>query len=353
MHRADSPGRIKLMGEETDHVLGYSISLAINLYTVVHAQMHNNVRIYSRSLREVREFDPKKPQKTGDWSDVVKAVFWALQDEGYEAGGLKAIIGGDLPLGPSLGAYTSLETAFISLLNAMYGLNMLPVEIPLFAKKAAVEYLGAPVGISEPVAICLGKRGKALFLNSDTLHYSYIDFPADAKIILFTAGIEKSISYQSYLERKKLLEESLQILGKRSSIDVTEGELRNLPSLYRRLLGFAVRENRRVLELRDALKGEDLEMAGELLTTSHWDFSRNYEAGCDELNFVVKRAIEAGAYGAKAVDAGFNGHLAILADVDNVVQIAESVLTSYIQRFNWEATYHIVEPVDGVSVKII
>ncbi|MDK2914814.1 MAG: galactokinase [Thermococcaceae archaeon] len=65
MHRADSPGRIKLMGEETDHVLGYSISLAINLYTVVHAQMHNNVRIYSRSLREVREFDPKNPRRRG------------------------------------------------------------------------------------------------------------------------------------------------------------------------------------------------------------------------------------------------------------------------------------------------
>ena len=353
MYRVDAPGRINLMGEHTDYALGYVMPMAVNLYTVVHAQMANSVRVYSQVFHDVHEFPIESPTKSGNWSDHVRAVFWALQSEGYNVGGLKAIIGGDLPVGSGLGSSASLKVAFISLLNKMYDLNLLPVEVALLARKAENDYMKVPAGVSDPFTIVNGRKGHVLFMDTDTLNHSYIRFPESARLIAFYTGITREVASSSYAERKKMAEETLRLLGRHSSIDVSERDLRTLPSLYRRFFGYIVRENRRVLEARDALRSGDLEKLGELMTTSHWDLARNYDVSSEELDFIVKRAVELGAYGAKMTGAGFGGSAIILTDEEGAIDLAETLMADYTRAFNWEPEYHIVIPSDGVSVRII
>jgi len=353
MYRVDSPGRVNLMGEHTDYALGYVMPMAINLYTVVHAQMSNSVRVYSQIFHDVHEFPVDSPTKSGNWSDHVRAVFWVLKNEGYKVGGVKAIVGGDLPVGSGLGSSASLKVAFISLLNKMYELNLLPVEIALLAKKAENEYMKVPTGVSDPFTVVHGKKGHVLFIDTDTLNHSYIKFPESARLIAFYTGITREVAGSSYAERKKLAEETLRLLGKHSSIDVSERDLRGLPSLYRRFFGYIVRENRRVLEARDALRAGDLEKLGELMTTSHWDLARNYDVSSEELDFIVKRAVELGAYGAKMTGAGFGGSAIILTDENRAVDITRMIIEEYTRVFNWDPECHIVIPSDGVKARIV
>ncbi len=351
MYRADSPGRINLMGEHTDYALGYVMPMAINLYTVVHAQMGNTVRIYSQVFRDVHEFSISNQQKENNWSDHVRSVFWVLREEGHRIGGLKAIVGGDLPIASGLGSSASIKVAFLSLLNEMYGLNLLPVEVALLAKKAENKYMDVPAGISDPFSIVSGKKDHVLFIDTDTLNYSYLKFPRDWRLIAFYTGIPREVASSKYAERKRMAEEVLNLLGKHSSIYVNESELRTLPSLYRKAFGYIVRENRRVLEARDALRTGDLEDFGELMTTSHWDLARNYDVSSEELDFLVKKSVELGAYGAKMTGAGFGGSVVILTDSEKATRIAEGLTELYEERFNWEAEYHVVVPSDGVKVR--
>ncbi|ASJ07809.1 galactokinase [Thermococcus siculi] len=351
MYRVDSPGRVNLIGEHTDYTLGYVMPMAIDLYTVLHAQMDDKVRVYSRVFRDVREFGLDSIERVNDWSDYVRAIFWVLREEGHRIGGMKGILGGDLPIGSGLSSSASLELAVLAFLNEAYGLKLLPIEMALLAQKAENEFVGVPCGILDQFTVVHGRKDHVIFLDTDTLRHEYIEFPRNVQVLVFYTGVKRELSSSAYAERKRVAEETLRLLGKRTSKDADERELRNLPSLYRRFFGYIVRENRRVLEARDALKSGDVNTLGELMTDSHWDLARNYDVSSEELDFFVRKAVEFGAYGAKLTGAGFGGSAIALVDSDRALDVAMRVTEEYIKHFNWEPDYHLVSPSDGVTVR--
>ncbi|KUH32658.1 galactokinase [Thermococcus celericrescens] len=351
MYRVDSPGRVNLIGEHTDYALGYVMPMAIDLYTVLHAQTDERVRVYSQISREVKEFGLDEIRKASDWADYVRGIFWVLREEGYDVGGMKGILGGDLPIGSGLSSSASLELAVLAFLNEAYRLNLLPIEMALLAQKAENEFVGVPCGILDQFAVVHGKRDHAIFLDTDTLEHEYIRFPNDVQVLVFYTGVKRELSGSAYAERRTVAEETLRFLGKRTSKEVEEEELRNLPSLYRRFFGYIVRENRRVLEARDALRSGDVRAFGELMTASHWDLARNYEVSSEELDFFVRKAVEFGAYGAKLTGAGFGGSAVAIVPEELAPDVAMRVTDEYVRHFNWEPDYHLVSPSDGVSVR--
>ena len=351
MYRVDSPGRVNLIGEHTDYSLGYVMPMAIDLYTVLHAQRDDRVKVYSQVFREVEEFVLDEIRKSNSWGDYVRSIFWVLKEEGYEVGGMKGILGGDLPIGSGLSSSASLELAVLAFLNEAYKLNLLPVEMALLAQKAENEFVGVPCGILDQFTVVHGKKNHVIFLDTDTLRHEYIEFPRDVQVLVFYTGVKRELAGSAYAERRKVAEETLRLLGKRTSKEVDESELRNLPSLYRRFFGYIVRENRRVLEARDALKAGDVEAFGELMTASHWDLARNYDVSSEELDFFVRKAIEFGAYGAKLTGAGFGGSAVAIVEEERALDVAMRVTEEYIRHFNWEPDYHLVAPSDGVTVR--
>ncbi|ASJ14859.1 galactokinase [Thermococcus radiotolerans] len=351
MYRVDSPGRVNLIGEHTDYALGYVMPMAIDLYTVLHAQADERVRLYSQISREVKEFDLDEIRKANDWADYVRGIFWVLREEGHRIGGMKGIIGGDLPIGSGLSSSASLELAVLAFLNEAYKLNLLPIEMALLAQKAENEFVGVPCGILDQFAIVHGKKDHLIFLDTDTLQHEYLRFPSDVQVLVFYTGVKRELAESSHMEGRKVAEEALRLLGKRTSKEVEEEELRNLPSLYRRFFGYIVRENRRVLEARDALRSGDVRAFGELMTASHWDLARNYDVSSEELDFFVRKAVEFGAYGAKLTGAGFGGSAVAIVPEELALDIAMRVTDEYVRHFNWEPDYHLVSPSDGVSVR--
>ncbi|MFA4720281.1 galactokinase [Pyrococcus kukulkanii] len=349
MIRIESPGRVNLIGEHTDYTLGYVMPIAINLYTILEGEKSQDVILYSEYFKEERSFNLNQLNKENTWTDYVKGIYWVLKEEGYTVGGMRGKISGNLPIGAGLSSSASFELAILSFLNKAYSLNLSRLDMALLAKKAENEFVGVPCGILDQFAIAFGKKDHAIFLDTENLNYEYVPFPKDVSVVVFYTGVKRELASSAYAERRRTVEEALRILGKKSSKEVEEEELSKLPSPHARYLGYIVRENRRVLEVRDALKSGDIIKVGKILTEAHWDIAKNYEVSCEELDFFVKKAEELKAYGARLTGAGFGGSAIAIVDKEKAHEFGEHILREYKKKFPWEARYFVVEPSEGVK----
>ena len=344
-----SPGRVNIIGEHTDYALGYVMPAAVNLYTILEGAASEVVKLESKVLKEVAEFDLSTLARTGDWGDYVKGIYYALGKRGIKAGGLEGIVSGNLPIGAGLGSSASLELAVLYFLNQVYSLGLSRIEMALIAKEAENEFVGIPCGILDQFSSSMGRRGHVIFLDTETLRYEYVPISGDTAIAVFYTGIKREIGKTAYRERRSAVEEGLRMLGVRSSKYLDSIDLAKLPMKHKRYLSYIVRENERVIKVRDLLKSGDVEAVGAVLVEAHRDLATNYGVSCPELDFIVREAVRLGAYGARLTGAGFGGSVIILASKDEVEFIAEGVLSSYVKEFPWSPKYFIVEASDGVK----
>ena len=66
-------------------------------------------------------------------------------------------------------------------------------------------------------------------------------------------------------------------------------------------------EERRVLDVCDALERGDLETVGERMYETHWGMSKDYEVSCEELDLLATIAKECGVTGSRIMGGGFGG----------------------------------------------
>jgi len=345
-----SPGRVNLIGEHTDYALGYVMPAAINLYIILEGRPSTAVRLQSSALGEVAKFYPSNLVRSGDWSEYIKGIYYVLAKRGVRAGGVEGVISGNLPAGAGLGSSASLELAVLYFLNQAYSLKLSRIEMALIAKEAENEFVGVPCGILDQFSASMGRRGHAIFLDTELLKYEYVPVPSDTAIIVFFTGVKREIGRTAYVERRRVVEEGLRMLGVRTSKYLSSEVLAKLPAVHRRYLSYVVRENERVIRVRDLLKSGDVAAVGEVLVEAHEDLAVNYRVSCPELDFVVREAVRLGAYGARLTGAGFGGSAVILASKSRAESVAEGVLSRYVREFPWSPKYFIIEASDGVSI---
>ena len=343
-----SPGRVNLIGEHTDYSFGYVMPMAIDLYTYLEGTKNRDVVLYSENLEMGGKFKIDSFEKENNWLDYVKGIYYSLYKRGYRAGGIYGRIYGNLPIGSGLSSSASLELAVLEFLKENYTLHLKRIEMAIMARDAENNFVGMPCGIMDQMAVALGKKGYALFIDTENLNYEHIPFPKDLNVLIFDTGIHRELANSAYEERQQLISLALKKLGKCTSKNVSENELNKLNARERKMLGYVLRENRRVLDARDALKNENIEFFGNLLLEAHWDLSNNYGVSCEELDFFVNKAVQHGALGARLTGAGFGGSaIAIFENIDNAGEI---IKREYEKRFMHQARYHIVKPSDGVRL---
>ena len=155
-----------------------------------------------------------------------------------------------------------------------------------------------------------------------------------------------------FRQTRSEVEAALETLDAPSSKAVTETDLEALPAGQRQRLGYVVRENDRVERARAALESGDIETFGDMLVDAHQDIAANYEASCDELDYFVDTAVDAGAYGARLTGAGWGGSAIAIVDEPAAEAFAETVYEAYHEQFpDLDASYHVVSSSDGVTVE--
>ncbi len=346
MLKIASPGRVNLIGEHTDYSLGYVMPMAINLYTFLEGNKSSFVEIYSETLKSKTSFNLQSLERSNDWSDYIRGIFWILLKNNYNPKGIRGKIYGNLPIGSGLSSSASLELAVLEFLNLEYKLKLSKMDEAILAKEVENEFVGVPCGVMDQMAVALGKRGYAIFIDTENLHYECVPFPK-LHILIFDTGVRRELANSEYAKRREIVEKTLNGLGNKSSKYVGPESLSKLQELQRRFLGYIIRENQRVVEARDALKDGNLQEFGNIITEAHWDLAKNYGVSSPELDFFVKNALKYGALGARLTGAGFGGS-AFAIFTQDPSKIGEKILKDYKRLFSHPAKYFLVESSDGV-----
>lgn len=357
-----SPGRINLIGEHIDYNGGYVLPVAISLgiTAFVNRRADNIVRIYSQEFKAETLIDltvissEMIQQGNIQWQHYIIATLLVLKDKNIELRGADILIASDLPLGAGLSSSAAIECLIAYVFNPEY-YSKNRTELALDAQRAERQYIGVNCGIMDQFAVANGKQNQALLLNCSTLESQLIsaDF-SGYQLIIINSNKARTLADSKYNERREECDTAFALLSKfdiaADLCHVHEISLAYLEDdiLYQRAK-HAVMENKRVLHAVEALKQNNMDVFGQLLTESHISLDKDYEVSCFELNMIVHYATHFdGCIGARMTGAGFGGCCIAMVETDRVQQFIAYIGKKYTEKTNLKADFYLAEITDGV-----
>lgn len=242
-----APGRVNLIGEHTDYNAGFVFPLAIERYTVIAAARplkttsSDVVRVHSTLFDETAEFSLSnlEPNRR-DWTSYLRGAFAGCIERGLHPGALDLVVDSKVPQGGGLSSSAALEVATATLVEAVTGRTLDPVDKSRLAQKAEHEYAGMPCGIMDQFSSALGAAGKLLLIDcrTETAELIPLEDP-DVAVLVINSNVKHELTGSEYPERRAQCEQSAKLLGAATLRDVTSQQLEANrakldPLLYRR-----------------------------------------------------------------------------------------------------------------------
>ena len=391
-----APGRVNLIGEHIDYNGGYVFPCALTLgtYAAISRRDDNTVRLVSGNFgpavtitTDDLQFDPAHK-----WANNPKAIIKLLTDMGHKIGGFDLYIWGNLPGAAGLSSSASINVLVTLALDALYEVNMSPVDRALLSQRAENEYLGVNCGIMDPFASAMGKKNHAILLNCGSLEYDQVPLElGDYRLMLANTNKPRALADSKYNERRTECDKALGIL--RSICDIenlcdlefdeqfidiskkafgedavnhvismaTTKKCTNMSNEHIKLkpeeIAFkrayhAVSENTRVKKAVDMLRRGDLAAFGSAMSDSHTSLRDFYEVTGDELDALVLAANELDVsnnkvLGSRMTGAGFGGCTVSIVHKNNVDEFICEVGMRYTKMTGLSADFYVAETDDG------
>jgi galactokinase len=331
---------VNLIGEHTDYNDGYVLPFALPQRTAVAAAVAGGSgwAVWSEQSGERVEFGPEDlaPGAVEGWAAYVAGVVWALRDAGYEPPPANLGVASDVPLGAGLSSSAALESAVLTALVDLAGMDLPVDDRPALAQRAENAYVGAPCGIMDQSAAIRCRAGHALFLDCRSLAVEHIPFAvADSGLAVLVIDSQAPHAHVSgeYAARRAACESAAATLGVRALRDVDPSQLHEalprLDAVVARRVRHVVTENQRVLDTVARLRGGDVRSIGPLLTASHASMRDDFDITVPQVDLAVETALAAGAYGARMTGGGFGGCVLALVDAEESDAVATAVEEAY------------------------
>jgi galactokinase len=318
---AFAPGRVNLIGEQTDFNDGLSLPFAIGQGVRVTARpldRGRHVIAHATDLDATARLPlrPSEPNPRGLWSDYVRGALAELHGAGYELVPAELEITGDLARGGGLSSSAALESAIVLALLAVAGIPEPDDRVPLAKLCSAVEnrWVGARTGLLDQLTSLLGQPEYALRIDFRTLDIRTVPLRLDDwRLVVVPSGQTRRLARGSgYEQRRQECDDAKRTLGLETLRDATRADLARLPAPLNRRVRHVIEENERVDQATDALASGDLPALGALLNASHASLRDLYECSTDAVETAVARIIRHGATGARLMGGGFGGYVLAL-----------------------------------------
>ena len=270
-----APGRIEIIGNNTDHQHGKVIAAAVNAdaIAVVKKTEDDIVRIVSGEKPEIKidinSLDISEEEQKSTTA-LIKGMLNGLKDMGYNLGGFAAYITSDIPVGSAFASSAAFETLLGNIVSGLFNdMKISPREIAQIGQYSENIYFGKPSGLMDQTACSVGG-------------FVYIDFsnPADPIIEKIDSDLSdysicitdtKSVSGDQSTEYALIVSEMKSVaneLGKDFLNEVDKAEFEEkMHSLREKCSGRAIlramhffAENERVSQVLKALKDKDTEI---------------------------------------------------------------------------------------------
>jgi galactokinase len=340
-----APGRVNLIGEHTDYNDGFALpfALAAGVYVAAGRREGDFLAVSSRQQAGATVTVPLtglEPGSPRGWAAYPAGVAWALRLAGHRVTGMNIAIDADLAVGAGLSSSAALECAAGLAMAGLSGLQVSPTGLAACGRRAENEFVGAPTGVMDQLAVMLGQDGHALLL--DCRSGTGVAVPlavaaAGQALLVIDTRIQHELSDGGYGARRRACERAAVELGVVALRDISGvGELDGVSDpVVRRRARHVVTENQRVLAVADLLRAGRLETIGPVLTASHASLRDDFEVSWPEADAAVEAAIEAGAHGARMTGGGFGGSVIALVPAGSAAAAAAAVSARFAQR-GWQ-----------------
>ncbi len=360
-----APGRVNMIGEHTDYNGGhvFPCALTIGTYGVVRKRQDRKLRFYSMNFEQLgvmeSSLDELVPSKDADWTNYPKGVLWAFKERGMEVTeGFDLLLFGNIPNGSGLSSSASVEVLIGYILKDQYGFDVTNQDLALIGQFSENRFNSVNCGIMDQFAIAMGKADHAIFLDTNTLDYTYVPLKLDgAKIVIACSNKKRGLGDSKYNERRSECETALAELQKvvdiKSLGELTEEQFEaNKDAIGDevrvRRARHAVYENQRTIQAVEALQKQDLKKFGELMNASHVSLRDDYEVTGIELDTLVEEAWKVdGVIGSRMTGAGFGGCTVSIVEDAAVDRFIESVGTAYRDKIGYAADFYVVQVGSG------
>ncbi|HJC17432.1 MAG TPA: galactokinase [Candidatus Alistipes stercorigallinarum] len=310
-----SPGRINLIGEHTDYNGGFVFPGAVDkgIVAAIRPNGTERVRAWSLDMNEASEFGLREEDKPGQsWARYIFGVCREVQKRGGHIGGFDTVFAGDVPLGAGMSSSAALESTYAFALNELWQCGIDRFELAKIGQATEHNYCGVNCGIMDQFASVFGKKGNLIRLDCRSLEYAYFPFdPKGYRLVLVDSRVKHELVGSPYNDRRASCERVARELGQEFLRGATMEQLdavkeRISEEDYKRAR-YVIGEERRVLDVCDALERGDYETVGRRMYETHWGMSKDYEVSCEELDFLVEVAEACGVSGSRIMGGGFGG----------------------------------------------
>ncbi|MEO0587540.1 MAG: galactokinase [Planctomycetota bacterium] len=364
-HAAVAPGRVNLIGEHTDYNGGFVCPLAIERQTVavgrpIDEPVIEAVTTAFAGTARVKLGEAMTPGKDG-WANYLRGVAagvvpLGLLGPGAKVKGFRAAFDSTVPRGGGLSSSAALEVATATLVEALSGESIDPVQKALLCQKAEQDFAGVPCGIMDQYISAMGKAGHALLIDCKTNEPTAVplDDPAIAVLVIDSADPHE-LSDGEFGKRRSQCETAAKVMGvellRDADMAMLDGVKGAVDEVVYRRARHAIGEDDRTLAAVEAMRAGDWATVGLRMNESHDSLRDDYEVTTEGLDTLVELARQQpGVFGSRMTGGGFGGCTVTLVEADKAAAAAEAIVAGYKAKKGVDAPWFVTKPAAGARV---
>ncbi|MDO4879738.1 MAG: galactokinase [Capnocytophaga sp.] len=359
-----APARVNLIGEHIDYNGGLVMPCALDngTYLAIRKTEDNHFTFRSLNFPDVVEKIEINPngyhKKESLWINYPLGCLDYFTREGATFSGLEFLFYGNIPNGAGLSSSASIELVTTFALNTLFNLGKNPIELVKISQKVENHFVGMNCGIMDQFAIGMGKKDHAIILNCQTLDYQYIPFVLENHtLLIINTNKQRKLTDSKYNERRATCEEALKLFNQKENFTdlcsispkYFEENKNILTEEMQKRVKHVVYENNRVFESEKALRNNEIEKFGKLMSASHQSLMEDYEVTGKELDTIYLESVNfQGVAGVRMTGAGFGGCAIALVENNHVEDYKTHIKQRYTDIVGYEPTIYTASVGDGV-----
>ncbi len=352
-----SPGRINLIGEHTDYNGGFVFPGAVDKGIVAAIRLNgtDKVNAFSLDLNEQTQFGLNEEDKPAEaWACYIFGVVREMQKRGVKLTGFDTVFAGDVPLGAGMSSSAALESTYAFAMNELFNGGIDKFELARVGQATEHNYCGVNCGIMDQFASVFGKSGHLMRLDCRSMEFEYFPFDPSQhgyKLVLLNSCVKHELVGSPYNDRRASCERVAKVLGQEFLRGATMEQLDAVKEQiseedYKRAR-YVIGEEKRVLDVCEALEKGDYETVGKRMFETHWGMSKDYEVSCEELDFLAEIAEQEGVTGSRIMGGGFGGCTINLVKSDRYDSFIAVAKEKFVAKYGHEPKVYDVVISDG------